>query len=234
MKNRNHLSSPVFWGFLLSLLCVVCPLSSGQARTVEKPEDPYLSWEGEPRPWPGNPRPGLSMTRVVEKVEAHNMPRHLLKGAIDLKLGDLFNFQNSNRTLPRYSLYFRHASQPQALLGFSVFDKGEFVKDLSQESLMGYAKALKMQEIPDKRSITIIQGPEQGQDRKAFAFLGAKPVPIIYRLTDKEFELNLQRIEYFLEAGDKHLVVTIESPPELFGGIMVLARQILAGASFSE
>lgn len=208
--------------------------SIGSVSGVSPSGNPYLDEELVPRIWPATPRPLFTATQAFEMVEMQSLPRLHLGGPVNLQLGDLYNFRPSSTSLPRYSAYFRHAAQPEALIGFSLFTKAEFLPDLRKESLMGYAKSLFLFPLSPTTEVRMLTGPEQPLPRKAFAFMGFKPVMMTYVLTDPVLELNLQRTEYFLDLGSTILVVTIEAPPALFGGVFVLARQLLAEATLLE
>jgi hypothetical protein len=201
----------------------------GESAPSDSPEEnPYLMSDAPAYPWPASPRPLLSASQGFEMLEMQSLPRLNLKGALNFQLGDLYNFRPSGSVLPRYSIFFRHTLQPEALIGFSIFSRGEFLPELSPESLMGYAKALYLNPLSDQTKLEMLRGPEVPLPRKAFAFMGMKPLSMTYALKDSTHELDVVRTEYFLEIANFHLVVTVEAPPALFDGIFVLARQVLA------
>ncbi len=195
-------------------ICLLFPLRMpGQTSTAS-----YLEYSGALLSWPTQARPPLQAESKILSDGENSYPSIVMKGA-DLELtapqeeGLLVGGHNE-----RYSIFFRHRVLPHFLVGISIFRPGTFLRELSNDSLMAYAKGL-LARPPAGVTVTIREGPLDEMPRATFPLIAGFPRKLCYDWTQESpngEKQTVRRIEYFTQVKGNLLVVTYENHPDNF------------------
>ena len=191
-----------------TVLCVALFLgyvAQGGAQTGTTNEEA----EVEPIAWPQEQRPKLGTTSFYANFDGIHVPMYRIQS-------DRLSFELANRktlrvTPPSSSRYSGHLTDsriPNVSLGISVFKKGEFLPDLSEESWTAYKAGL----LIDKPNIDVVlENTNIGQAKTPYIF-GKQFRQIVYE--QKTSRGIIKRRELFAFVGSNLLVFTINGTKE--------------------
>lgn len=227
--NSTHKHRFFFLVALASILVVVPSLQS-QALPPATPDSPEAAalaeFRGKPLPWPGSARPTFSLQRAKEDADGgQRLIWVLRRGGTFLSLDPIVDFEYHEGD-PRYSFLFRHQVLTGLRFGLSLFRPGEFLSGTDWGDLTAYLAA-RRGSLPKEATFTLIQGPDEAQNRYETTFLSAWPKEIIYEVHDPVTKEKYRRSEYFFKFDGFLAVVTYENSPELFERAKPLFLSIL-------
>lgn len=183
--------------FSITVICLSATLTS-QAQSNPQSAEP------EAIHWPSTPRPNVEVSHVQTNFDGIPVP------IIQIQLEEL-KFELANRktlasqgtSSPRYSGEFTDERLPGVTIGMSVFKRGEFLADLSEESWSSYKRGLAL----DTPNLSIVLDNTN---------IGAAITPYVF---GKEFRqiayeqesgnLTVKRREIFAFIGSNLFVFTI-------------------------
>lgn len=195
-------------------ICLFFPLRmAGQAGL-----NSYLQYPGALLSWPTQPRPPMAAEGKILSDGENSYPSIVLRGA-ELELvaaqedGLMVGGHND-----RYSIFFRHRVLPHLIVGISIFRPGSFLRELSNDSLMAYAKGLLVRK-PSDVTVNILEGPLDEMPRATFPLIAGFPRKLAYDWTQESpngTKETIRRVEYFTQVKGQLVVVTYENHPDGF------------------
>ncbi len=182
--------------------------------------------EAPPTYWPQAPRPELALVSINEISDGVPITVHELSGAgLRIRLDAVGGWVRRNEVSPEFSALLGHPSSGEVRLGFAVFDRKEFLRDLEPERWASYLSGLRTRHGENLTGVA-----EGGNfDGNPGMFVFGKPYrDVAFQLTTGPGGRPLARREVFVVIDGRMLVIVLEGPPAVFPTLVVPLQRFLA------
>lgn len=183
---------------IASLAAIASPLAGSAQETPEHSE------AAAPIHWPAEPRPQLGATSFHIQFDGVAVPMILIQvEGISFELANRSTLQISPTKSARYSGELTDSRLSGVSMGISVFKKGEFLPDLSEESWAAYKESFAI----DKPNVEIVLENSNIDQAITPYIFGEQFRQIAYQQETPRG--TIKRREIFAFLGDTLLVFTV-------------------------
>ena len=206
-------SLTVFSLFLLAVPGLSLSAQDGDASIAEVMKE----WNGTLYKWPKSALPAMTMaTRtIVAEKGTGSFTEYVISGnGIELCCSNISPFYVNGaiakKEFWKNSFVLRSAASGSAVVCFTVFDRDDFLPEVDEAHLMGYAKSIALGDDPcNGVHIEIVELPTS-LGRKGY-IINSKPMFLTWRVVNSIAMQDVQCTEYFFPMKEgKLLVVSIQ------------------------
>ncbi|EDY82661.1 hypothetical protein VDG1235_2284 [Verrucomicrobiia bacterium DG1235] len=182
------------------LLAAATSMAADPRQTVLQTEESDIV----PIHWPQTPRPALGAMEYRTTFDGISVPMLLLQlDKLSFELSKRKSLKIRKSSSPRYSGELSDERIPGVSIGLSIFNQGEFLEDLSDQSWESYKAGLMI----DKPGIEIVFENSNIESPATPYVFGQTFRQIAYEQVTAN--MTIKRREIFAKVGDRLLVITM-------------------------